>query len=83
MTDAPKLLRVIARPLAGLAPQAQAAALFGARARTDGPRSTWPLEDATSAAAHAACRAALGEVLFDIHSQAGAVLPIERAVRQA
>jgi hypothetical protein len=67
MTDAPKLLRVIARPLAGPAPQAQADALFSARARTDGPRSTWRLEDATSVAAHATCRAALGEAVFDIH----------------
>jgi tetratricopeptide (TPR) repeat protein len=84
MADAPQLLRGIARALVGLAQHAQAATLFGASARSDGPRSTLPPEDAASAAAaHAACRTALGEDLFDSHWQAGAVLPNERAIQQA
>ena len=82
--DLPQLLRSMARALAGLGHSAEAATLFGAGARRDGPRSTLPLEDGIAiAAAQAACRAALGESLFDSQAQAGAALPLERAAEQA
>ena len=84
MADVPQLLRAIARAMVGLGQHAPAATLFGAGSRTDGPRSTLPPEDAASAAtATTACRAALGEALFDSHWQAGSVLPTERAIQQA
>jgi len=82
--DAPQLLRAIARALVGLGQHAPAATLFGAGSRAEGPRSTLPLEDAVSAAAATtACRAALGEEVFDSHWRVGAVLPTERAIQQA